>query len=221
MHSVEPVENAAQAGRVVVGGQAIDDEAVGKIALAGDRNSLPGDRGSLGERLIARGVRGRDSRNQQRQVQEIPAVERQTANLRLRHGAGDLAARRFEHGRFSADLYLRLLCRHRERKGQLERGTHGERHRLPGFRESGIHDRDVVRTEPQVRKAEAALPIRERSAGNIRLGLPRFHARVLHDRARRIGNASAHTGGINRFLRTQTIAQNDGSNQYPHNTPPL
>ena len=67
----------AQSGRIVVGGKAVDDEAVGEIALAADRNALPGHGGGLGEKLVARGVGGRDAGHQQREIQEVAAVERQ------------------------------------------------------------------------------------------------------------------------------------------------
>ena len=41
--------------------------------------------------------------NEQREIEEVAAVHRQVLDFRLRHGAGDLAARRFE----------RLRCRRR------------------------------------------------------------------------------------------------------------
>ena len=37
--------------------------------------------------------------NEQREIQEVAAVERQIVDFGLRNGAGDLAARGFQHGR--------------------------------------------------------------------------------------------------------------------------
>ena len=88
--------NAAQAGGIVVGRQAVDDEAVGEVALAGDGQPLTRHRGRFGEQLRAVGVGGRHAGNEQRQVEEVPAVHRQVLDLRLRHRADDLAARGFE-----------------------------------------------------------------------------------------------------------------------------
>ena len=72
---VETVEDAAEAGGVVVGGEAVDDEAVGEVALAADGDALAGDGGGFGEELIAGGVGGRDAGDEEREVEEVAAEQ--------------------------------------------------------------------------------------------------------------------------------------------------
>ena len=59
----------------------------------------PGDGGRLGEQLRAADVGRRHAGNQQREVEEVAAVQRQALHFRLRHRAGDLAARGLEQRR--------------------------------------------------------------------------------------------------------------------------
>src|SRR5207249_5266230 len=69
-HDIVSIENSAEPGSIVVGGETIDHEVVREVALAIHRKSLPRYRRSFGEELVARGVCRRDSRNQQGNIQE-------------------------------------------------------------------------------------------------------------------------------------------------------
>ena len=53
---VEAIEDPAEAGGVVIGGEAVDDETVGEVALAADGKALSGNSRGFGEQLVARGV---------------------------------------------------------------------------------------------------------------------------------------------------------------------
>ena len=85
------------------------------------------DRRRLGEELRAADVGRRDAGNEQRQVEEVAAVQRQALDFGLRDRAGDLAARRLEHGRLAGDGDARVHAADRERDRQLERRADGER----------------------------------------------------------------------------------------------
>ena len=63
IHHIEAVENTAQARCIVICGESIDDEAVGKVPLAADRQSLSRHCRSFREQLVARGVGRRDTGN--------------------------------------------------------------------------------------------------------------------------------------------------------------
>ena len=102
---VQTVERPVESGRIVVGGQSVDDEAVGEIALAADGNTLAGDGRGLGEKLIGGGVGGRHAGDQQGEIEKIAPVDRQVVDLGLRHRSGDLAAGRFEDGGFGVRGY--------------------------------------------------------------------------------------------------------------------
>src|SRR5581483_1620693 len=82
VHGVEAVEDAAESGGIVVGGQAVNDEAVREITLACYRDSLAGDRGGFGEELGAGGIGWRYARHEKCEIQEIAAVEREVADFR-------------------------------------------------------------------------------------------------------------------------------------------
>ena len=60
-----------------------------------------GHRRRLGEELRAADVGRRHARHEQRQVEEVAAVQRQVLDFGLRDRAGDLAARRLEHDRLA------------------------------------------------------------------------------------------------------------------------
>ena len=167
LHHVEAVEDAAQSGGIVVGGKAIHDEVVGEIALAADRDSLAGHGGGFGEELVAGGVGGRDAGNQQREIEEVAPVERQVGDLGLRHGARDLAARRFEHRRLAADGDVGRGRRDGERDRQFKSGAHRERQPARRRRKTPMPDADLVRPDLEVGKTETSFPIRDRGVGKL------------------------------------------------------
>ena len=59
----------------------------------------PGTADVSGNSCVLRDVRRRDAGHEQRQLEEVAAVQRQVSHFASGHRAGDLAARRFEHGR--------------------------------------------------------------------------------------------------------------------------
>jgi hypothetical protein len=128
------VGNAAQRRRIVVGGQSVDDEVVGQIALACDRQADAWNGGRFREELCARNVRGRRSGHEQRELEKVSSVERQASYLWFRHGRGDLGASRLEHSGFGGYRDGSIDAADAERHGQLERRACvcGERsHRIP------------------------------------------------------------------------------------------
>ena len=89
---VEAVEGAGESGGVVVGGEAVDDEGVGEVALAADGDALAGDGGGFGEELGAGGVGGRDSGDEEGEVEEVAAEQGEVLDLFGGDGLGDFAA---------------------------------------------------------------------------------------------------------------------------------
>ena len=93
----------------------------------------------------------------------------------LRDRAGDLAARRLEHRRLAGDGDARRRRRRRASDDrQIERRADGQRQRARRVRESLQVDRDLVRSDLQVRETGSGRPDRSTvSRGDVRLGLPR------------------------------------------------
>jgi len=77
----------------------------------------------------------------------------------------------------------------------------GERQGARGVRESLQPDPNLVTSDPEIRKPEAAFLIRDRLAGHVRLGFPRTDLGAWHDGAQRIDDTAAHAGRIDGFLR--------------------
>ena len=108
---------------------AVDDEAVGKVPLAADRNSLSRHRRGLREKLIGRRIGGRNARHKQRDVEVVAAVQRQVLDFGLRNRAGDLRARRFEHDGLAGDRDVRRGGRDGQRNRQFKRRADRQRQR--------------------------------------------------------------------------------------------
>ncbi len=121
----EPVENSAQSGGVVVGGETIDDEIVRKVSLAADGKALARYRGRFGEQLVAGGVGGRDAGDQEREVQEIPSVEGQVSDFSLRYGACDLCAGFVQYLRIAGDHDIGIQRGNRELDVEIKGGANG------------------------------------------------------------------------------------------------
>jgi hypothetical protein len=83
LHGVHAVGDTAQRRRVVVGRQAVDDEVVRQVTGAAHRQRDAADGGSLREELGAGDLRRRDARDQQRQLENVAAVERHVLDLGL------------------------------------------------------------------------------------------------------------------------------------------
>ena len=97
LDGIDAVGDPAQRGGVIVGRQTVDDDVVGEVALSGHRQADPGNGRSLRKELGAGDVGRRNPWHQERKVEDVPAVERQRANLGRRDRCGDLAARGFEY----------------------------------------------------------------------------------------------------------------------------
>ena len=114
---------------------------------------------------LLRGVGGRDAGNQQREIEKIAAVQRQVADLGLRHGAGDLAARRLEHRRLAGDRDVgrRSIPTASETGRSNAEPTVSVRVRVTSANPCWLH-LDLVRPDLEVRKAETALLVGQRGA---------------------------------------------------------
>ena len=117
---IDAVGDAAQARRIVVGRQPVDDEVVREVALAADRDGDAGHGGRFREQLRAGDVGRRHAGREQRQVEEVAAVHRQRRDFRFEDGRGDLAARRFDHRRFRGDGDVGFDAGQRERDRHFE-----------------------------------------------------------------------------------------------------
>ena len=159
------VERPRQLRGVVVGGEAVDDEGVGEVALGGDRDAGARHRGGLGEPLVGAGVRPRHARREQGEVEIVPPVERQVVDLLRRDRRRDLRADGLHERRFGGD-------RDRLREG----GAQGHRHLhrgadvepqppLPGSGAGGGDVHPVV-AHGEHREAETPLPVGD---GGLRL----------------------------------------------------
>src|SRR6185312_1152119 len=72
VHHVLIEEVSVQAGGIVIGREAVHDEAIGKVALAPDGNALAGHGRSFSKRLRAVGLRRGDAGLQKGQREHIP-----------------------------------------------------------------------------------------------------------------------------------------------------
>jgi hypothetical protein len=70
---IETIEGPSKACGVIIGGETVDDEAVGEVALTVDGVALSGNGGGLGEELGAGGVCGGDAGGEQSQVKIVAA----------------------------------------------------------------------------------------------------------------------------------------------------
>ena len=111
---------------VVVGGETVDDEAVGEVALARDGDALAGNSGGLGKELVSGGVGGRYAGDEQGEVEEVAPVEGKVLDLGLRDGACDLAAVGLEERSFGVDVNDRLSGADFERDWEIKGRADGE-----------------------------------------------------------------------------------------------
>ena len=200
LHHVESIKDAAQAGGIIIGRQTIDDEVVGEVALAAHRDPLPRHGRRFRKQLVAGGVGGRHAGHQQRQVEEVAAVQRQVLHLHVGHGAGNLGTSGFKRRHLSTHHHGRFSLGHGQRDGHVEGGTHGERHASRGRRESHRRRGNLVGAHAQVGKAIPALAVGLQSRCLVGGQVSRGNGRACHYTARGVGNAPAHTGVLNRFL---------------------
>ena len=168
IHRIDAIRDAAQASRVVVRGQTIDDEVVRKIALAADRNALARNGRRLGKELSAPDVGRRHAWHEERQVQEVASVEGQVLHLCLRDRSRDLAARGLEHGRLPGDGDGGIEVSDLERDGQLEGGADRERERARDIGKSVEADRDFIGTDAASMANGSVLP-RSVTTSRVRL----------------------------------------------------
>jgi hypothetical protein len=133
---IHPVRNSTQTGGIIVRRQPIDDEAVGQVALAVDGNALAGDRGGLGEQLVAADVGWRNAWNEEREVEEVAPVHRHTLNLGQHYRSDGLAPRCFEQGWVARYDDCGVDPRQFEREGDVERGSDRQRQRRGALGES-------------------------------------------------------------------------------------
>jgi hypothetical protein len=223
---VNAVGHAAQRRGVVVGGEPVNDEVVREIALAADRQTDAGDRRGLRKELRAPEVCRRHTRNEERQLEEVAAVERQAPHLNLRDRAGDLAASGLEHGGFSGHGHAGVERCDGQRHRQLERGARCQGEEPRRVPESRPGHRDLVRADPQVGETEPALLIGHRRTGHVRLGVPGRDLSASDHSTRGVGYPSADARVFNRLLRKACMgarehaASESQSSHTFHGTPP-
>jgi hypothetical protein len=199
-HRVHAVRDAAQPRRIVVGGQAVDDEAVGEVALAADREARAGHRRCLREELRRVDVGRRHARHEEGEIQKVPPVHRHVLDFDLCHGTRDLAAGRFENRGLAHDRHARLESADGKHEWNVEGRAHRQRERTAAIGKSIEVHPDLVRSDFEVRKAEAAVGVGVGFRLHVRFRVSGGDVRAWHDGAERIGDASTDACVIDCFL---------------------
>ena len=207
VHRVHAVGNAAQTCGIVICRQPVHDEAIGEIALAADGQTGPGDRRRLGKQLRAGDIGRRDAGHEQREIQEVASVHRQVLHFGGRDGPCDLAPCRFEHAGVAGDGDARVQTRNRERQREIEGRPEGERQCARDILEPVEMNGDLIRSNSQIRKSEAASLIGDRTGLHVRGNLARGDLRASYDAALRIRDATADARVIDCFLRAGATRQ--------------
>ena len=198
---VHAVRNAAQPGGIVVRRQSVDDEAVGEIALAANRKALPGNGGCLREQLRAADVGRRNTRDQQRQVEKIPAIEREALASACVTVAATWLRTVSRSGACPATV---TLASSDATDSAMETSNADPTVRVTVRRASAKPSRwtmSLVRTHLQVRKTKPPSLVRDRFTDDIGVRLARRHVRAWHDGALWIDDATAQAAVIDRLLR--------------------
>ena len=165
--------------------------------------SLARHRRCFGKELRAADVGRRDAGHQQRQVEEIAAVQRQALHFGLRDGAGDLTARGFEQRRLRRHGHAGVEGRRPSSAiGNVERRADGQRDRarLASAKPSRW---TVISYGPTFRYGN-----RNRPSPSV-IDSPTMFVSVWraddvgawHNRALRINDATAEAGVVDGLLR--------------------
>ena len=198
---VDAERDAAEPGGVVVGRQAVDDEAVREVALAGDREALAGHAEVSANSCVLLVLVGETPGTSSARSRKLrPFIGRFCTSacgtvpaiwLRAVSSAcvvGDDGHRGVEAG----DV---------ERDGDVERRAGAQRERARVVLEALQLRPELVRADPQIGEAEPAVRVRGRLDGDVGRRLARADDRAGHGPALRIEHAAADRGLVDRFLR--------------------
>src|SRR6185312_4454200 len=79
LNHVQRVKSEHQTGGIVICGQSVRNEAVGEVSLTSNGNALSWDCRGFSKKLSAGSIGGRNAGNQKSEIEETPAIERQSA----------------------------------------------------------------------------------------------------------------------------------------------
>ena len=201
VHRFHGQGDAAQARGVVVRGDAVDDEAVGEVALAGHGEALSRNGRGLGEELGARGVGRRHAGHEEREVQEVAAVHGQADHFGRRDRPRDLAARGFDGGGVAGDGDSLFQAADLEGDRNLEGGADVQREGAGKRLEALRPHVDVVRTDLEEGETEAPILFRDGAGLDVRARVARRDLGARDRRALGIRDPAGQARVVDRFLR--------------------
>ena len=160
----------------------------------------PGTADVSANSCVLRGVGRRHAGNEQRQIEEVAAVHRQTLHFPLRDRAGDLAARRFQHGACPVTVTLASTPATASVIGSSNADPTVSVSAARDVGKTGRRHGQAIRTQLEIGKPEAPFAIGRRFGRQIGVGLARGHRRPGHDAALLVGHPAADAGLVDGLL---------------------